>query len=97
MEDDFKDEGSDSRVLGKRSRSEASDKNRTGRTDKKALLKSKQAGERKTSKSLTPNKSTPNKRSSRPGSKEARLKRLGQYVDSKPDTKKSGFGKPGNK
>lgn len=49
-EDDFKDEGQDSRVLGKRARPESTD-NRTGRTDKKALTKSRSTTERKQSKS----------------------------------------------
>ena len=48
--DDFKDESQDARVLGKRSRNEVSD-NRTGRTDKKALMKSKSFSEKKTQKS----------------------------------------------
>jgi hypothetical protein len=39
-DDEVKDEGEDKRVLGKRGREEKS-VNRTGRTDKKALLKSK--------------------------------------------------------
>ena len=58
-------------------------------------MKSKQASERKASKSPASFKSSPQKKSSRPGSKEARLKRLGKFVDSKPDAKKSNFGKAG--
>jgi ribosome biogenesis protein SSF1/2 len=41
-DDDVKDEGDDKRVLGKRGREEKS-VNRTGRTDKKAILKTKTA------------------------------------------------------
>ena len=52
--DDFKDESQDVRVLGKRSRSEVSD-NRTGRTDKKALMKSKSSSEKKIQKSPSSN------------------------------------------
>ena len=38
------------------------------------------------------------KKSSRPGTKEARLKRLGKYVDTKPDNNKKGsFGKSSNR
>jgi ribosome biogenesis protein SSF1/2 len=42
--DDMKDEGDDKRILGKRGREEKS-VNRTGRTDKKAILKTKAATE----------------------------------------------------
>lgn len=96
--DDFKDEGQDQRVLGKRGRNEVSD-NRTGRTDKKALMKSKNFGERKASKSSPSSpKTQAAKKSSRPNTKEARLKRLGKYVDTKPDNNKKGsFGKSSNR
>lgn len=44
--DDIRDEGDDARVLGKRSRSEAG-LNRTGRQDKKALVKAKETLQRR--------------------------------------------------
>ena len=50
--EDFKDEGEDTRVLGKRGREEKS-VNRTGRTDKKAILKSKSVTDRSHSKRST--------------------------------------------
>jgi hypothetical protein len=58
-------------------------------------MKSKSFTERKSSKSSqSSSKPQASKKSSRPGTKEARLKRLGKYVDTKPDNNKKGnFGK----
>ena len=90
-DDDIKDEGEDKRVLGKRGREEKS-VNRTGRTDKKALLKSKSAPKvasksapkevaQKFRRGSRDGATVQSSKKSRPGSKESRLKKLGKWTD----------------
>lgn len=80
---DIKDEDADNRVLGKRTFSEKST-NRTGRTDKKGLSKAKVKEDRSHPKRSASRDKPAEPKRSRPGSKEARLKRLGKWTEPKP-------------
>lgn len=86
---DIKDEGDDSRVLGKRSREEKST-SRTGRTDKKAIVQAKK--EDRSHAKRTDRSSDSTVKKSRPGSKEARLKKLGKWSGVKDNNDVKGKG-----